>query len=231
MVIELLALRDRTYVFRDRAHAGALLADLLAPEAPERPLVLAIPAGGVPVAAALCRRWGWPLGCAVVSKITPAWDSEVGYGAVAFDGTVQIDRARATALGLSAAEIEAGTERTRRKVVARMRALCGEQPLPLSGRAAILVDDGIASGTTLRVALDAVRRAGAGRLVVAVPTAHVDAAETIARAADGVYVANLRGGHRFAVADAYREWHDVSQDELTRNLDELGAYPPIGPPA
>jgi predicted phosphoribosyltransferase len=213
--------RDRVRVFRDRAHAGELLADLLAPEASAEPILLAIPAGGVPVAVELCRRRGWPLDVAVVSKITPAWNPEVGYGAVAFDGTVHVDPARAATLGVSLDEVARGTARARAKVERRVGTLRGGRTLALTGRAVILVDDGLASGTTMRVAVAAVRRSGAGRIVVAVPTAHVDAVEALAPEVDALYVANLRRGWSFAVADAYREWHDVSDQELAETVARL----------
>jgi predicted phosphoribosyltransferase len=87
---------------------------------------------------------------------------------------------------------------------------------PVAGRAIVLVDDGLASGLTMEVAIEAVRRAGARRVAVAVPTAHREAAQRIARLADAVYCANLRSGLSFAVADAYQSWHDVSEEEAAR---------------
>lgn len=85
MIIEREELRDRAHVFRDRAHAGAVLAEMLAPSFDRRPhaIVLAIPAGGVPVAAPIAQRLALPLELAVVSKITLAGNAEAGYGAVA----------------------------------------------------------------------------------------------------------------------------------------------------
>src|SRR3989337_982054 len=80
-------LRNRVRMFRDRAHAGQILADMLRSYRASDALVLAIPAGGVPVAAAIARALELPLDVAVVSKITLPWNTESGYGAVAFDGT------------------------------------------------------------------------------------------------------------------------------------------------
>ncbi|MEE8197803.1 MAG: hypothetical protein V3T69_11570, partial [Acidiferrobacterales bacterium] len=80
-------LGDRAGVFCDRTHAGEVLADMLQGICVAQPLILGIPAGGVPVAAAIAPRLGAPLDVAVVSKITLPWNTEAGYGAVAFDGT------------------------------------------------------------------------------------------------------------------------------------------------
>ncbi len=212
-------LRDRTRVFLDRAHAGAVLAGMLGELRGTDALVLAVPAGGVPVAAELARRLDLPLDVAVVSKITLPWNTEAGYGAVAFDGTIRINEPLVARAGLSAREVEAGIEETLAKVRRRVRALRGERPPPrLAARLAVLVDDGLASGFTMATAVAALRRAGAGRLYVAVPTAHEEAVGRIAQGVDAVYVANLRSGPVFAVADAYRHWRDVSEDEARRIL-------------
>ena len=78
----------------------------------------------------------------------------------------------------------------------------------------ILVDDGIAAGSTMRTAIAALRKQGASSIIVAVPTAHQRAFDAIAKLADEAYCANLRGGGRFAVAEAYAEWHDLTDDEV-----------------
>lgn len=221
-IIELPELRDRAGVFHDRADAGRVLADMLAPLAGEGAILLAVPAGGVPVAAVIAHRLDLPLDLAVVSKITPSWNSEVGYGAVAWDGTVQLNQDVLPAMGVSEGEIREDTARTVDKVRRRAAALRGDSPMPdLAGRAAILVDDGLASGFTMRVAVQAVRSAGGQRIIVAVPTAHDHAARRLAREADAVYCANVRAGWRFAVAEAYRHWRDLSEAEIARILTDF----------
>jgi len=214
-VIEVPELRERKHVFRDRAAAGEVLARMLAKFADGPALILAVPAGGVPVALVMARRLDLPLDVAIVSKITLPWNTEAGYGAVAFDGTVRLNHAVLLHLGLSEADIAAGIERTRAKVERRKRLLRGDAPLPgLNDRPVILVDDGLASGFTMLTALEAVHAAGACEVVVAVPTGHLEAVRRVALAADAVYCANLRKGTRFAVADAYGEWSDVNEDEI-----------------
>ncbi len=218
-VVESPPLRNRIAVFRDRAHAGEVLAGLLAELRLERAIVLAIPAGGVPVAVVIADALSLPLDVAVVSKITLPWNSEVGYGAVAFDGTVRLNDELIARSALEPEEIERGIERATRKVTRRLTRLRGARPMPdVRGMTPVLVDDGLASGFTMRVAVEAVTKGGGSGLVVAVPTGHEASITTLASEVDTVCCANRRGGWGFAVADAYRAWSDVDEIEATRLL-------------
>jgi putative phosphoribosyl transferase len=222
--IERRELRDRIDLFADRGEAGAVLADMLREAALPRSLVLAIPAGGVPVAVSVATALGWPLDVAVVSKITLPWNTEAGYGAVAFDGSVLLNDALIRVCALSVTDVERGIAVTQRKVqqrVTRLRSGC--KPLELAGEAVILVDDGLASGFTMAAAIAACRNAGARRISVAVPTAHADAIERILASADAVVCANVRGSTPFAVADAYLTWCDVVEASAELLLEKFRA--------
>ena len=187
-------------------------------------IVLAIPAGGVPVGAEIARRLALPLDLAVVSKILLPWTTESGFGAVAFDGTEWINEVDLRRLALSKEDVERSAVAAREKVARRVARLRGDRPMPaLADRPVILVDDGIAAGSTLRTAIAALRKLGARRIVAAVPTGHDRSADLIAGLADEVYCANLRGGGRFAVADAYEQWADVSDEEALSILRPLPA--------
>lgn len=215
---ELPSLRGRIRVFRDRRHAGEVLADLLEDYRRSDATVLAVPAGGVPVAEALARRLGLALDVTVVSKITLPWNPEAGYGAVAFDGSVLLKERLVASLAWSENDVQRGVALAREKVARRVEQF-RPGPFPdLAGRAIILVDDGLASGFTLRAAVAAVRRRAAAALVVAVPTAHEAAARATAPEAGGLYCPHLRGGFSFAVADAYERWYDVSEAEALELL-------------
>lgn len=215
-VHEIAELRDRTHVFKDRSHAGRVLAGLIGET---DAILMAIPAGGVPVAAAVAETLHCRLELAVVSKITLPWNTEAGYGAVAFDGSVQLNQDLIDRIGLKAEQIEQGIRRTRAKVRRRLQTLRGDrEPVDLQQQAVIAVDDGLASGFTMRVAVEALRAAGADPISVAVPTAHASAATQIAARAAEVYCCNIRGGWQFAVADAYENWYDVSESEVVRIL-------------
>ena len=214
-LIELAQYRDRLRIFRDRPHAGEILAGMLTAAAPDNAIVLAVPAGGVPVGREVAQRLNLPLDLLVVSKITLPWDTEAGYGAVAFDGTVRINQGLVQRLRLSREDVDQGISRTREKVGRREVLLRGGRPLPdFRGRPAIVVDDGLASGYTLSVGVEALRKHGVEKLIVAVPTGHLDSVERLAREADCIYCANIRGGWCFAVADAYQGWTDVAEEEL-----------------
>ena len=206
-------LRDRCDVFRDREDGGERLAAQVKLLALRDAVVCAIPAGGVPVAIALARELALPIDVAVVSKIPLPWNTEAGYGAIAFDGTTRVNDAMVKQVGLLPSQVAEGTAATRRKVERRARRFrAGEGAAPdVRGRAVVLVDDGLASGVTMRVAIEAVRNAGAASVVVAVPTGHASAVERIAEEVDELVCANVRGGDSFAVADAYERWTEVPE--------------------
>ncbi len=216
-VIDLPLLRNRRRVFRDRWHAGRVLADMLELEAERwpRPLLLAIPAGGVPVALAVHQALKWPLELAVVSKITPAWNSELGYGAVAWDGTVLLNERLVEQLGIGMDEMEEDIRRATEKVKRRLALLRGDRPWPdLQQHSVLLVDDGLATGSTLRAAIAVLKSAGVARLGIAVPTGHAEAVWRLAREVDTVYCPNIREESPYAVAEAYREWQDLTEDQV-----------------
>jgi putative phosphoribosyl transferase len=215
MIFNLTELRDRTHVFRDRTYAGKVLASMIDSYGNSNAIVLGIPAGGLPVAAVMAEHLRLPFDIVVISKITLPWNSESGYGAVAFDGTVRLNEQLLPRLGLSKEEIKQDIKKTLDKVTHRVKSLRGEGAFPdLSKRSAILVDDGCASGFTLMVGVEALRKAGADHIIVAVPTGHLDSVQVMAQQVEAVYCANIRQGWGFSVADAYERWSDVSDEEL-----------------
>ncbi|HIE12689.1 MAG TPA: phosphoribosyltransferase [Desulfotomaculum sp.] len=218
-ILDLEGLRGRAEVFRDRAEAGEVLAQMLKAYRNRDAIIFAVPAGGVPVGEVIARDLGLPLEVAVVSKITLPWNPEAGYGAVAFDGTVRLNEDLIRYYRLRTEDIQEGIAKTKAKVSRRVKQFRGDAPWPaLRGRPAILVDDGLASGFTMLVAAEAMRNLGADRIIVAVPTGHREAAERVAPYVEALYCANLRSGWRFAVADAYVQWSDVSEAEVQRIL-------------
>lgn len=210
-------LREQTGVFRDRKHAGQVLATMLAAWKGGQATVFAIPSGGVPVAVEIAGSLALPLDVAVVSKILLPWDTEAGFGAVGFDGSVWINEEYAAYYGLDKPTIEEQTRVAMTKVQRRVKLFREDRQWPdLANQAVILVDDGIAAGSTMRVAMAALRNAGAGKILVAVPTAHQEALDRITESVDELYCANIRGGRQFAVAAAYRFWDDVDEVEALR---------------
>jgi putative phosphoribosyl transferase len=221
-IIELPELRDKTHVFEDRAHAGRVLAGMLSARDDPEGIILAIPAGGVPVGKVMAEKSGLEFDVAVVSKITLPWNTEAGYGAVAFDGTVQLNKDLVAGVNLTAEDVENGIEETKAKVERRVKTLRGKKLFPdLGNRSAILVDDGLASGFTMQTAVAALRHTGAGRIIVAVPTGHLQSVGMIARKVETLYCANIRSGHSFAVASAYCAWSDVDEEDVVKMLEAL----------
>lgn len=219
MIVDLPELREKLGVFEDRQDAGFRLAKMLKVYNDSDAIVLAVPAGGVPVAAVVAEGLNLVLDVAVVSKIILPWTTEAGFGAVAFDGTVRLNERLLAGLGLTKEEIEQGIKVTTSKVQRRLRELRGDRPMPgLSGRKVILVDDGIASGFTLRVAVEALKNKSANEIIIAVPTGHHQSLNCLVDEVKAVYCANVRSGWSFAVADAYKRWYDVDQTEVLEVL-------------
>ena len=210
---------DKVRVFRDRQHAGEILADMLREYGSSDAIVMAIPAGGVPVGKVLAEKLNLSFDLAVVSKITLPWNTEAGYGAVAFDGSVRLNHDLVARIGLTEKQIKEGIDKTSKKVAHRMRSLRGKRVLPnLSEQQVILVDDGLASGFTMRAAVEALKKIGATSIVVAVPTGPRSSVERMTSEVDILYCANVRSGWSFAVAEAYERWSDVDEEELASLL-------------
>ena len=203
--------------FRDRAAAGARLAAMLEKYRGSDAVVLAIPAGGVPVGAALARELGLSLHAAPVSKVLYPWTTESGFGAVAFDGSVWLDEEAVENSPLTKTQVEKAVGDARAKVERRTRRF-GVDPSALKNSTVILVDDGIAAGSTMRTAIAALRKLGASRIIVAVPTAPSRSLEAMRKLADEIACPNIRGSGSFAVADAYQEWRDLSDHEVEAML-------------
>jgi predicted phosphoribosyltransferase len=219
MLIDIPQLRGKGRVFRDRFDAGEKLAEILSDYKDSSAVILALPAGGVPVAAVIAEKLGLSLDVAVVSKITLPWNSETGFGAVAFDGTVCLNEQMLAGLTLSSEQVQQRIKITAEKVALRLKKFRGDRQLPdLSGKTVFLVDDGIASGFTMLTALKATAKLGAQRIEIAVPTGHSTSLTELSKIATTIYCANVRSGHSFAVADAYKKWSDVSEDEAEEIL-------------
>lgn len=219
-VVDEPAFRNRVHVFDDRGHAGALLADKLGAYREARgTYVLAIPAGGVPVAVVVSQRLGLPLDLAVTRKLHVPWNREAGFGAVSWDGGVFLNEALVASLGLTEAAVARCVAEEQRVVERRLRVFRGGRPFPeLRGKRVIVVDDGLASGFSMLATVKAVAKRGVWEVVVAVPTAPVSAVELIQPHVDRVVCLNVRSGPFFAVASAYKVWSDVGDGEVMEVL-------------
>lgn len=172
--------------FKDRRHAGRLLADELSgyQDAPSL-LVLALPRGGVPVAYEVADRLGAPLDVFTVRKLGVPHQPELAMGAIASGDIRVLNRSIVDGLRISEEDLESVTERERAELRRREEKYRGDRPdLDLKGRTVILVDDGLATGATMEAAIEAAKSRNPRQLVVAVPTAPPDTARRLSEMVD-----------------------------------------------
>lgn len=205
--------------FHDRQDAGRQLGALLQRYRDENPVVLALPRGGVAVGYEVARVLGAPLDVLVARKIGAPGQPELGIGAVAPGGVRVVDERAVHWLGVSEAELESiaaaeTAEMERRE--ARYRD--GRPPVDLSGRTAILVDDGLATGVTARAAIAAVRRRGPRRLVLAVPVCAWETTGRIRPLVDELVCAHTPDDFR-AVGLWYADFGQLADEDVTRLLE------------
>ena len=205
--------------FRDRSDAGRKLAELLRPLADHDVVVLALPRGGLPVAAEVASALGAPLDVVVVRKLGVPRQPELAMGAVGEDGVVVWNDDVRRVARVSDAEANDVLDRESAEVARRavwMRGQ-GEHRVPVGGRTAIVIDDGIATGSTMTAACRIVRAHGAARIVVAVPVVAADVVTTLRREADDV-VAVSTPSRLSSVGGWYDDFTQVSDDEVRRLL-------------
>lgn len=224
-LIEEPRLRNKTHVFADRTHAGTLLAAKLKTVTGTDSIILAIPAGGVPVAVDIAAQLQIPLEVAVIRKLHIPWNREAGFGALSWDGTVIFNQPLLKLLDLSQEEIEQCITEERVELERRMQLLRKGKPFPdLTRKQIILVDDGLASGYTMLVALRSLKLQRPRELIVAVPTASLSALKLVSIEADRIICLNVREGRAFAVADAYNRWYDLEIEDVVAILEAAGYY-------
>jgi predicted phosphoribosyltransferase len=202
-------------VFRDRTEAGRLLAERLDAYA-DRPdvLVLALPRGGVPVAYEVARALGAPLDVFVVRKLGVPGHEELAMGAIATGGVCVLNDEVVQALGIPYRLIQAVAAREFRELGRRERAYRGDRPAPeVRGRTVILVDDGLATGSTMHAAVAALRRLGPDRIVVAVPTAAPSTCAEFRQEADEC-VCEITPDPFYAVGVGYKDFSQTTDKEV-----------------
>ena len=208
--------------FRDRADAGAQVAERLMPLRDSEPIVLALPRGGVPVAHEVASALGAPLDVLAVRKLGAPQNPELGIGAIAEDGTGVIDQGTVRALGVSDEQLRAIIDRETAELRRRVALYRGERlPFDLTGRVVIVVDDGIATGVTDTAALRAVRSRNPERLVLAVPVCAPAVASHLASEADEV-VTLLNPPSLDGVGRWYRDFSQVTDEEVLRLAAFIG---------
>jgi len=214
-------LRNRTKVFADRNDGGNMLADKLRRFKDQNTIVLALPAGGVPIGKAIQQEIDCDFDVLVVRKIQIPWNTEAGFGAINLDGDVLINESLLYALHLPEAEVKDQIDKTKTILRRRDELFRQGKTFPdLSNRLVILADDGLASGFTMRAAIEYVRKRNPATIITAVPTGSADTVDRILREVDCVVCLNVRESYPFAVAEAYRRWYDLDEEEVLKLLNE-----------
>lgn len=207
-------------LFEDRRHAGEFLANKLYAYRGRSPLILAVPRGGVAVAMPLWRSLGGEFDLIITRKIGAPGQPELAVGAVTGDGYVLLNEALAAQLQLPEGYVERISAEEQAEIKRRLQLYRGRRPLPeIEGRLVIIVDDGVATGFTLRAALQGIKQKRPQKLVLAVP---VGPPETLARLGRKVdEICYLEAPPYFAaVGQFYRDFRQVNDSEVTAALKE-----------
>ena len=204
-------------MFQNRKTAGRRLASEMQSAGAVPDIVLAVPRGGLPIGRAVADAFGVPLDIVAAKKLGAPGNPELAIGAAASDGSVWLNDDLVERLGVGEAYVE--TERDRATRVAREKARSYRQSAPpdLAGRRVAVVDDGVATGATIRACLSAVRNAGASEVILAVPVGPPETLAALAEAVDTLVVVERPSQFR-AVGAHYREFSQVSDDEAMAYL-------------
>jgi putative phosphoribosyl transferase len=218
--------------FRNRMDAGRALAPALRRyRSRDDVLVLALPRGGVPVAAEVATALHAPLDVMIVRKLGVPWHEELAMGAVASGGVRVLNAEIVSRAGISSEEIEQATRTQQHEIERREKTYRGSRRRPeVNGKCIILVDDGIATGATMRAGIRALREVGAAAIVAAVPVAPAETIDILRSEADEV-VCLAAPEPFYAVGAWYADFQQVSDDEVSRLLCRAWSESPQEAPA
>jgi putative phosphoribosyl transferase len=204
--------------FQDRHEAGQLLARQLHPyKGREDVVVFALPRGGVPVGYEIARELNVPLDVFVVRKLGVPWQPELAMGAIAGDGIEVLNGDVVTAYNIPPHVIRAVAEREGDELKRRLLHYRGDRPFPdVTGKITILVDDGLATGSTMKAAVRAVRQQHPASVVVAVPVAAADTCRELRREVDDIVC--LHTPHEFSAVGLWYDDFSQTTDEEVRHL-------------
>jgi len=199
-------------------------------ENPDAFFCFAIPNGGVPVAEGFCSSLKIRYDLIIVRKIKIPYNTEAGFGSVTSDGSVLINQPLLERLELTKKQIEAQVSITKQEIAERLayydkdtRSESYYKRL-ISKKTIFMIDDGLASGFTMLAAIKMLKTYSPNFIHVAVPTAPESTAQKISSNVDAIFCPNIRNVMRFAVADAYKHWYDVSEEEVLELIEQSDYY-------
>lgn len=213
--------------FRDRSDAGCALAERLAHLAGHDCIVLALPRGGLPVAYEVARALGAPLDVLNVRKLGVPSQPELAMGAVSTGGVRVLNEEIIRAVGVGREDVEFATETQRKEIDRREQLYRGGRPAPvLAGRTVILVDDGIATGATMRAAITVVRAQQAKRVVVGTPVAAASTVSELSSEVDEI-VSVLMPANMFAIGLWYQDFPQLTDADVQAVLAKPTTSAPV----
>jgi len=211
------------WIFRDRHEAGRLLAERLSGYRDQKPIVLALPRGGVVVGYEVARALGAPLDVVVARKLGAPWQPELAVGAIAPRGVCLLNEDVFAWLDISEYELQQIASLEASEMERRMHLFRGDRPEPmLKGKTVILVDDGIATGMTVRAAIEYIGQQEPGHLVLAVPVCAAGTAELLRSEVDDL-ISLKTPFELLAIGYWYEDFEQVSDEEVVELLERFRA--------
>lgn len=209
-------------LFDSREHAGKLLAELLTDM--EFDLLYIIPSGGLPIGYGLLTSNVFklvPFDLMIVRKIQVPWSTEAGMGAVTPDGQVFLNDSLISQITISNKELQEQVNISQEKITALRKEFNLSETVSPKGKKIVLVDDGIASGFSMKAASHWMKKQLAEEVYLATPTAPLRSLEHLEPLVSGIFCLNIRTGFSFAVADAYQKWYDLNLEESKQYMARL----------
>jgi predicted phosphoribosyltransferase len=215
-------------IFRDRRHAGQVLANALERRAGDDVVVLALPRGGVPIAFEVATRLGAPLDVFIVRKLGVPGHEELAMGAIASGGVQVLSDELIARLGIGKDAVARVAARERSELARRETAYRGDRPpLDVAGRTVILIDDGLATGATMKAAVAGLRQLGPKQIVVAVPVAAPESCQEVGELVDEI-VCLVTPSPFWGVGNWYDDFSQTSDDEVRALLGPMAVDHPYG---
>ena len=224
ILIQEVSLRDKLYVFEDRNEAGRLLAEKLMNYKNSDAIIFGIPSGGVPIASELARSLKLTMDLIIVRKIKIPYNPEAGFGAIGPEGEIILNERVLSQLRLTEKEMQEEITKTKDVLKKRDRLFREERPLPImKDKTIIIVDDGLASGYTMISAIKFIKRKSPQKVIVGVPTGSGKTVDLVLSFVDELVCLNVRNRFPYAVAEAYRNWYDLTDEEVLRIIKSRSA--------
>jgi predicted phosphoribosyltransferase len=226
--------------YESRFEAGNRVADLIVKKNkilvkkirsnPEKFFCFAIPNGGVPVAEGFCETFNLQYDLLIVRKIKIPYNPEAGFGSVTTDGTVLLNEDLLNRLSLTKQQVDEAIKTTEGEISERLEYYNKKENLEsqyrkyIRGNQIFMIDDGLASGFTMKAAIKMVKKYNPEKIFVAIPTSPLSAVKRIKPDVDDIFCPNVKDVFRFAVANAYKNWYDLSEKKVLEILQKSENY-------